>query len=165
MDKNRGMYFNTEAKFWSWFSSQLRKAWNVHPVKLDFIKANRKTKFINGRPIFHLQCAVCKEWFPLKNIEINHKVKCGNIKEDGYAIRMFDVGFEDLESCCKPCHSIITYSERSGLSLENARIEKEVIQFTKLTAKEQKDKLGAQSKAKNLKERKDEYRKLLKEKQ
>lgn len=162
MDKNRGTYFNTEAKFWNWLSSQLRKTWRDHPTRLDFIKAKRFVKFVGNRPIFHLECNHCHKAFPLKAIEINHLVKCGNIKEDGYALRLYDVGFDEMEALCKPCHAVVTYSERSGLSLEDSRIEKDVIAFAKLPAAQQKGCLRADSKAKNAKERKDEYRAYLK---
>ena len=159
---NRGTYFSSEAKFWSWLSSQLRKTWNSHPTKLDFIKSKRYVKWIGKRPIYHLDCELCGGSFPQKQIQVNHKVTCGNIKEDGYALRMFNVGFEGLEALCIPCHSIVTYSERTGLSIEEARVEKKVVAFGNLPAKEQKAILSKDSKAKNLKERKNEYRLMIK---
>lgn len=139
MEKNRGTYFSQEAKFWSWFSSNLRKVWNVHPTKLDYVKSVRFTKHVNFRPIYHVKCASCKQDFPLKEIEVNHKVNCGNIKEEGYALRMMDVGFEGLECLCKPCHAVVTYAERSGMTLEDAKIEKRVIAFLSKSAKDQKE--------------------------
>lgn len=163
--KNRGDYFNTEAKFWSWYSSQLRRAWCHHPTKLDFIKSKRYLLQSGIQKLYHVDCAICGEPTLLKNVEVNHKLACGNIKEDGYANRMFNVGYTDLECLCKPCHAIVTYSERQGLSFEEAKLEKKVVEFGKLTAKDQKALLGEDSKAKNEKERKDEYRQILKEKQ
>lgn len=164
MDKQRGDYFDTDTKFWAWFSSQLRKIWRDHPTRFDFIKHSRFTKRVGNRPIYHITCSMCGKDFPLKEIEINHKVKCGNIKEAGYALRMMDVGFEDLEPLCKPCHAIVTYAERQGISVDESRVEKRVIAFAKLPVAEQKAILGNESKAKNAKERKDEYRNLIKEK-
>jgi hypothetical protein len=52
---------------------------------------------------------------------------------------MLDVLYKDLEAVCKPCHSIITYSERMGISFEEAVIEKQVVAFGKLPAAKQKE--------------------------
>ena len=164
MDKERGEYFNKEPKFWSWLSSQLRKVWRTHPTKTDFIKHVRFIKKVGNRPLYHIKCVMCEKDFQLKDIEINHKVKCGNVKSEGYALRMLDVGFSDLEPLCKPCHSVVTYSERMGITVQEAALEKEVIKFSKLSIYNQKHILGDSSKAKNAKQRKEEFRnKLLKE--
>lgn len=160
--KERGSYFNTEPKFWSWLTSQLRKIWRTHPTKTDFIKSVRFTKRVGNRPLYHITCNMCKKDFPLKEIEINHKKQCGSVKEAGYALNMLDVSYSDLEALCKPCHSIVTYSERMGMSISDAAIEKDVIAFSKLPIPKQKEILGSFSKATNLKARKDEYRKILK---
>lgn len=166
MGKNRGEYFSTDTKFWGWLSSQLRKVWRSHPTKTDFIKHVRFIKKVGNRPLYHIKCVMCEKDFQLKDIEINHKVKCGDVKSEGYALRMLNVGFDDLEPLCKPCHAIVTYSERMGIPIQDAAVEKEVIRFSKLSILDQKQILGDSSKAKNAKQRKDEYRaRLLKEKQ
>lgn len=160
---SRGDYFKTDVQFWNWARSNLRKVWSKHPTKLDYLKSVRYTKRIGMRPIYHIDCSVCNQPTMLKNIEVNHKVQCGDIKDQGYHLRLLDVRYSDLEAVCKPCHAIITYSERSGLSFEDAKIEKEVIAFGKLPAEKQK-KLLVNSKAKNAKERMDEYREIVKRK-
>lgn len=157
---NRGKYFDTETKFWNWVRSNLRRVWSTHPTKIEFLQSKRYTKRIGNRPIYHIDCAICGEPTMLKSIEVNHKEKCGDIKDDGYLTRLLNVGFDDLEALCKPCHSIVTYSERQGISFEEAKIEKQVVAFGKLPAAKQKKVLG-ETTAKNKEERMNEYRKKI----
>lgn len=157
---SRGEYFKTDTQFWNWMRSQLRQVWSKHPTKLDFLKSKRYTKRVGNRPIYHIDCTVCGEPNMLKNIEVNHKKQCGNVKEAGYHLRLLDVGYADMECVCKPCHAIITYSERQGISFEEAKIEKQVIAFGKLPAAKQKEILGSPS-ATTIAGRKDEYRERL----
>lgn len=161
--KERGSYLKDDKGFYNWLRSQLRLIWRDHPTRRDFIKHSRYTKKINGRPIYHLKCEICKKEMcqsagGKRDYEINHRVNCGDVSSDGYVHRLLNVGFGDLEILCKHCHSIATYSERMGISFEEAKLEKKVIAFSKLKAAEQKQILGENSKAKNAKDRRNEYR-------
>lgn len=159
MDKNRGDYFKTEGAFYSWMRSQLRKIWNVHPTKLDFLKSVRFMKVVGNRKLFHCKCYLCLKDFQLKFIEVDHLHPAGNIKEGGYADKLLDIDIKDLATVCKPCHDIKTYSERHGISFDDAVIEKKVIAFSKLSIEKQKEILGEFfSKARNAKDRRAEFR-------
>ena len=87
----------------------------------------------------------CDNWFPLKDLEINHIKTVGgfDLAHIGeVANNLLNVSVKDLERLCKPCHSVVTYSERSGLSIEDAKLEKKVIAFmNNNNAAEQKRKL------------------------
>lgn len=135
----------TERKFIEWLRSQLRNSfWKKHPVRLEIMKAGRK-RMLNkksGRMSYHHQCNKCKQWKPESEIEVNHIETVGTLTLDNVAehvARLAIVDTKKLEKCCKDCHSIITYSERSGMSIEDSTIEKKIIAFfKKYDAKEQK---------------------------
>ncbi len=68
---------------------------------------------------------------PFNYIEINHKVQAGSLKtkEDlgEFAGNLLFVTFDDLEAICKTCHSVVTYSQKSGMSEEDSAIEKQAL--------------------------------------
>ena len=85
-----------------------------------------------GRLAFFHQCEKCGKWWPQDDIEINHKATVGTLNAETIGDvfkRMALVDKSALEKLCKPCHAIVTYSERSGMTLEEAAIEKQVIRF------------------------------------
>ena len=137
-------YCKTEGAYIGWLRSQTRRMWSNHPVRLDLIKKNqrRMQNKKTGRMAYHLPCAHCRKAFPLGDIEINHKNTVGTLTLENfgeYMVRLMLVEEKDLEILCKPCHSIVTYQERSGMSREDAVIEKKIIAFfKKYDAKEQK---------------------------
>jgi hypothetical protein len=117
------------------------------------------------RKLWFIKCEHCHNEVRTTEVEVNHKKTVLSIKEFGrYCENLFLVKESDLEVLCKPCHSIVTYSERYGYTLEEAELEKKVVKYGKLTAKEQKAKLvraGIFKGQKNAKERKDAVRKYL----
>ena len=125
-----------------------RKGWARHPTKMLFTQNARTTAPIGlkGRRVYAIQCEHCKGFFREKEVQVNHKENC--IKNgisweeiEGIIRRMFDVQFEDLEHLCKACHDLVTYTERYGGTISNARLMKKVIKFGNLKANEQKEKL------------------------
>lgn len=128
-------YLKTEAKFLNWLRSSLRSVWTKHPVKLAMISKGRYKKIVNGRSIWHITCEKCGKPTKQGDIEVNHKQCAGkfNLENFGeFAERLLLVEKTDLELLCKKCHSVITYSERHAVSLEEARSRKAAIQFSKL---------------------------------
>ena len=49
---------------------------------------------------------------------------------------------DNMQISCKPCHRIKSYADRMGWSFERAKIEKEAIEFSKLSVNAQKDELA-----------------------
>lgn len=136
-------YCKTEAKFTSWLHSALRTIWSKHPSKLSLIQMKRVTLKTGTlkKPIYHVQCFHCHKLFKLKDIEVNHKNKCGGLSDlsklNEFVKNLLLVQPEDLELLCKDCHAIVTYMERYGVSRREAIIEKKVIAFGKLSDAEQ----------------------------
>lgn len=139
-------YCGTEAKFVAWLQSALRSVWAKHPSKLTLLQRKRIPLKTGGskKPIFHVQCEHCKQLFKLRDIEVNHKNKCGGLSDlsklDNFVRNLLLVQPEDLELLCHDCHGIVTYMERYGATRREAVIEKKVIAFYKLTDKVQIEK-------------------------
>jgi hypothetical protein len=71
---------------------------------------------------------------------------------------------DDLALVCKSCHSVKTYSEKQGITFEQAVIEKRIIELTKLPVKELQELLAKHNKpSNNASVRKQSVRELVEE--
>lgn len=132
--------WKTESSFVSWLRGGIRRIWAKHPVKLDFIKQNR-VKIPNPNPngrvktVWGGKCALTGGYFVLNELECDHKV--GNISlksvEDiqSFVEGVLLVTADDLQLVSKEAHKIKSYAEKQGISFEEAKIEKEVIEIIK----------------------------------
>lgn len=138
-------YCGTEAKFVAWLQSALRGVWCKHPSKLSLVqKKTVRLRVKSGalnKMINHFQCEHCKQFFKMKELEVNHKNKCGGLSDlsklNEFVHNLLLVQESDLELLCHECHGIVTYMERYDVSKRDAIIEKKVIAFGKLTPAEQ----------------------------
>lgn len=97
----------TEAKYWAFLRSGLRRLWlRSWPPRSTALKAAR-TPYSgpNSRQKWSYKCAVCREQFAAKEVQVDHVTPCGNIDRDlaGFVARLFCEA-EWLQVCCKPCH-------------------------------------------------------------
>lgn len=168
-----GTPWKSSTAFFTYLRGCLRKAWMRHPVKLNLIKSQRK-QIKNPNPrgnkptVWGFECELCNRDYVAKEGQVDHRVGAGQLNKtediQGFTERLLYVTEEDLRYICKPCHSIVTLSERRGLSFEEAKVEKAVIEFGKLKAAEQYStllELGAE-KITSAKGRKVKYREILK---
>lgn len=166
-------FWSTEAAFLSFIRGGIRRhLWAKNPIKLEFLKEARKmitnpnVRLRKGRPkVWGGVCEMCNKEHILKNMEVDHKTGEHSLRstED---IQKFVEGIvfvrkEDLALLCKPCHKAKTYSERSGMSLEDARIEKQCIAIQKGDDKAWLRSQGL-TPASNAKKRRDQIRQHLK---
>lgn len=133
----------SEKIFLNWLRSAMRRVWVKHPVRLQMIQDARfKAPTASGRMTFHVRCAHCNKLHKVDDVEVNHKEQVGkDLSFDtfgDYCYKLLVVTAEDLEILCKSCHGIVTYSERSGMSMRDAAIEKKVIIFKNKPADKQK---------------------------
>lgn len=108
VEKTRNSGTLTESAFWSMIRSTLRRRsmyWKpIHNVKL---KARRENQSENKRLKWEYQCLECKQWFPDKEIEVDHYIQPGSLRcsDDlkGFIERLFceEEGFRIL---CTGCH-------------------------------------------------------------
>ena len=118
----------------------IRRGWARHPVKNLYIQNHRfKKDNGKGRLTWHVECEQCRQDFPQGKTQVDHLLPStiGGLKtsEDWGRLvtRMYYVTFDDIQILCKPCHDIKTYSERRGLSFEDAKIEKECVKIMALS--------------------------------
>lgn len=152
--------------------SAIRGVWMKHDTKLAYLyertipdmNPNTRTKWL-------IECECCGDMFKLGDVEINHKKGENQLLsfEDvlPFTQSILGVGFNDIEVLCKDCHAILTYSERYGVSLEEAKLEKDVIKKINQKIAVQKKELLAYgykaSEVSNEEKRRDAYREILKE--
>lgn len=139
--------WSTESKFWVWVRGGLRKLWSRHPVKIAYINKHRK-RIVNPKvanrkrfpECWGMTCEICKKEHAQADIEIDHIGESGKFTclDDmkAYAEHLFMVDFSSLRALCKPCHKIVNHSQRTGLSFEEAKAAKKVIEIMKFPAKE-----------------------------
>lgn len=114
--KTRNAGTMTESAFWSFIRSGLRQKsrwWK--PITECKLKAKRAYKGPNKRQKFEYQCNQCKNWFPEKQINVDHIVPAGslNCAQDlpGFVERLF-CEIEHLQVLCEKCHDKKTKLEK-----------------------------------------------------
>lgn len=135
-----GVPWKTESAFYGWIRGILRKGWSRHPVKLEYIKQNRKripNPNVNGRvsEVWGMTCGQCGNDFVQSLIEIDHLNPASSLrcKEDiqGFVERLLFITFDDIEAVCMDCHAIRTLSQKQGVSFQEASLQKIAIDLEK----------------------------------
>jgi len=136
----------SEKKLCTQIRSAVRLSWMKHPVKLAYlyehtypdVNPNTRTKWL-------VDCEMCNLPKKLSDIEINHKKGENPLLsfEDvvPFAKSILGVTADDLECLCIECHAQLTYSQRYGVTLEQAKDEKAVIAKLKQPVSKQKTEL------------------------
>mgnify|MGYP003704300339 CR=1 FL=1 len=107
----------TESAFWSFIRSALRQKsrwWK--PIAQAKQLAKRKYKGPNKRQKFEYQCNVCKDWYPDKEINVDHIIPAGTLRcandLPGFVERLF-CEIDNLQVLCNVCHNKKTQNEKS----------------------------------------------------
>lgn len=106
----------TESAFWSFIRSALRQKsrwWK--PITECKLQAKRAYKGTNKRQKFEYKCASCNNWFPEKQINVDHIKPAGslNCAQDlpGFVERLF-CEQDNLQVLCEKCHDAKTKLEK-----------------------------------------------------
>jgi 5-methylcytosine-specific restriction endonuclease McrA len=98
----------TESGFWSFIRSSLRQKsrwWK--PILLCKQNAQRKYNGSNKKQKYEYLCNSCKDWFPAKNINVDHIVPAGELRTandlPGFVERLF-CEIDNLQVLCTNCH-------------------------------------------------------------
>jgi 5-methylcytosine-specific restriction endonuclease McrA len=117
--KTRNAGTMSESAFWSFIRSALRQKsrwWK--PIALR--KQMSKRKYVGpkqgkNRQQWEYQCASCLDWFPDKNINVDHIVPAGTLRcandLPGFVERLF-CEIDNLQVLCSTCHDKKTKSEK-----------------------------------------------------
>lgn len=106
----------TEAQFWSMIRSALRnKSRWWKPITNCKLHARRRNQGKNKRLKWEYQCAKCKNWFPEKEVAVDHIIPAGSLQgyEDlpEFVKRLF-CEEDGLQVLCNDCHDLKTKRER-----------------------------------------------------
>lgn len=137
-----GSPWKTEAAFMNWVRGVLRKGWKVHPIKIEFInKFRKRIKNPNEKSAkrfpecWGMTCDICKVDTVQADIQIDHKGDSGTFTKfsdaEAYMKHLFLIDYESIRPLCTKCHSVVSHSQNTGLSFEDAKIDKEVILMMK----------------------------------
>ena len=130
--------WKTKASLMSYLRGGLRRScWMKHPVKLEFIKNNRE-RIPNPNPrgkvpeVWGGRCNLCKDLFVQSKLAVDHvrefSASLKDIKDIQTFVELITLVIEDdLQFVCKDCHDNISYSQKQGCSLEEARVFKKHI--------------------------------------
>ena len=166
--------WKTESQYWQWIRGALRRLWGDYPLRKEWKASQLRpiTPEEKASRLYHPstknlgQCFYCGEWFPGSKLECDHKTPSDGCtsKETAESFLWYCGGGigEEWVLSCKPCHKVKTNSERKGLSMEDSRIDKEVI----LIMAEKKDRQFLTERgitpASNANKRKEQVREVLK---
>jgi hypothetical protein len=140
--------WKSEAAYFTWIRGQMRRAWSRHPVKIAYMQGHRgrypigkETKSNPEGMVWGCKCEICSWVKSQSECEVDHIQSAGSFRNwDEFSPWMQGlmlINFDDLQVVCKECHKIKSYADKWGMSFEEARLEKEVIVFTKLPAAKQ----------------------------
>ena len=115
--KTRNAGTMTESAFWSFIRSALRQKsrwWK--PISQAKQSAKRSYKGPLKRQKFEYQCNQCKNWFPDKEINVDHIIPAGTLRSakdlPGFVERLF-CEIDNLQVLCNVCHNKKTQDEKS----------------------------------------------------
>lgn len=127
----------SESAYLAWIRSALRsKSLRWLPRGEALKLARRPYKGPNKLQKWEFQCALCSSWMKGKECQVDHYPKSA-----GSILSVADIGefannlfceVDNLRVLCSDCHSLHTLAEKNGISLEEARIQKLVIESCKL---------------------------------
>lgn len=148
-----------EKAYLNWMRSQIRRIWSRHPIKTSYIKAREvKVEYALTRPVLYpiahklsgntktvCRCEMCNFYFAKGKMEVDHIA--GGEGFSDYAgflewqKRMLFLGYEDIQHLCKPCHQLVSTSQRFNCSIADAPKYQKLAEFKKLKAEAQRVKL------------------------
>ena len=106
----------TEARYWQYIRSLLRRATIGYPVIQQVKKA--ASKVVKGkRHKYEYKCNKCKKWKMGKEVAVDHIQPAGSLKNyadlPGFVERLFCEA-DNLQVLCHSCHDVKTKEDRDG---------------------------------------------------
>lgn len=114
--KTRNAGTMTESAFWSFIRSALRQKsrwWK--PITQCKHNARKKYQGPNKRQKFEYLCATCKQYFPEKQVNVDHIIPAGSLNNandlPGFVERLF-CEIDNLQVLCTNCHDLKTKNDK-----------------------------------------------------
>lgn len=133
-----GTPWKTRSEFYVWLRGLLRRGWSKHPLKVNKMRDARfkvDKVFKNGKiaKVWHCKCELCSKTGPQKEFEVDHIVPAGSLRcfqdIEGFIKRLLFVKEDDLRILCKECNATLAYSEKNGVTFEEAKATKTAIRL------------------------------------
>ncbi len=132
-----------EKAYMSWLRSAARRIWSKSPVKIEYKKSRRykapvgkRTKRNPKGMVFVSDCELCG--VQSRKCEVDHIEGAGSFTNwNEFTVwlkKLLFVSFEDIRELCHECHGIVSHAQKTGLSFEEAKREKRVIELGKMKA-------------------------------
>lgn len=134
--------WKSKSAFMNYLRGGLRKSlWSRHPIKIKLINSKR-IRIENPNPkgrvatVWGGKCEICEKEFAQKDLQVDHIRDDFNRLNEIEDIQSFVeslsiVTADELRLVCKPCHGIVSHSQKKGISFERAAVEKEIIKLKK----------------------------------
>lgn len=134
-----GTPWKNSTAFFTYLRGCLRKAWSRHPTRIAVVNKQRKQipnpKKGHRTTVWGFECCLCNEEYTIKEAQVDHIVPAGSLQKtsdiQGFVERLLYVTEDDLRLVCKGCNSALAYSDKQGVSLNDALITKRVIKMEK----------------------------------
>lgn len=126
----------TESQYLSWIRSALRSKSLKWPPRAKALELARRP-YVGPvkQQKWEYQCAICGEWFKMKEVIVDHyPIAAGSIlsiEDIGPFANNLYCEVDNLRVLDKVCHDVHTLSESHNVSFEEAKLLKEVIQIMK----------------------------------
>lgn len=116
VEKTRCSQTMTEAAFFSWILSHLRRlTMKWKPKNEALTTARRPYKGPNKRQKWEYKCARCKKWFARKEVDIDHIIPMGGMttfEKAGEWLRKALCEVDGFQVLCKEDHQLKTKKEK-----------------------------------------------------
>jgi hypothetical protein len=114
----------------------IRKAWMKSDTKLAYLYERTVPDMDDEtRTKWLIKCEMCGLMFKLADVEVDHihgNHTFTKIEDfESYFNNILMVGFDGLQILCKDDHATKTYADKMGVTLEQAVIERQVIEVCK----------------------------------
>jgi hypothetical protein len=127
--------FKSETAWWTWLRGSIRRMWSRSPVKIAYKQSRRYKAPIGrgGKEVWCSDCEMCGK--QSRDCQVDHIDGGYGFKTweefSEWAKRILLVSFDDIRELCKDCHDAVSYQQRTGCTLEEAKAEKLAIALCK----------------------------------
>lgn len=141
LEENKDVW-KTESELYAWIRGGIRLGlWNKSPIKIKYINKHR-IRIPNPNPrgrvaeVWGGECNVCNKLFVQSDLQVDH-VLGGNysikaISDIQEFVESVSIVLDnELQFVCKPCHGVLSYAAKQGVSFEKARAIKLAIEYEK----------------------------------
>lgn len=128
--------WKNKVAFFTYLRGHLRLLWSRYPAKISWknTKLVKPPKGYNGRAKKLGKCHYCGEWFAASHLEVDHVQQAGQCNSwetsNQFLYRLLDCN-DNWVLACKPCHQIKSMAEKTGMSFEEAKQAKAVLEIMK----------------------------------